>query len=68
VGKRTLEIKAKMKRKINFKDFGITHRKGEFEFFRCRTRIPVPVDMKRMKKELKRDFLEVHLPRKKAIE
>jgi HSP20 family molecular chaperone IbpA len=66
VGKRTLEIKAKMKRKINFKDFGITHRQGEFEFFRCQTRIPVPVDMKRMKKELKRDFLEVHLPRKKS--
>ncbi len=67
VGKRTLEIKAKMKRKINFKDFDITHRKGEFEFFRCQTRIPVPVDMKQMRKELKRDFLEVHLPRKTAI-
>ena len=63
---RTWEIRAKMKRKFSFKEFGITHRQGEFEIFKCQTRIPVLVDAKRMKKELKRNFLVVHLPRKKA--
>jgi HSP20 family molecular chaperone IbpA len=65
VSKRTLEIKAEMKRKIHFKEFGITHRQGEFQFFWCQTRIPVAVDAKQMKKEFKRGILEVHLPRKR---
>ena len=66
VSKRTLEIKAEMKRKIHFKEFGITHRQGEFQFFWCQTHIPVPVGTKKMKKEVKRGILEVHLPRKKG--
>ena len=66
VSKRTLEIKAEMKRKIHFKEFGITHRQGEFQFFWCQTHIPVPVGTKKMKKEFKRGILEVHLPRKKG--
>jgi len=61
-----IEITAKMKRKIHFEDFGITHRQGEFSAFRCQTRIPVPVDIKRMKTKFKRGILEVHLPRKKG--
>jgi len=67
VGKDTLEIKAEMKRKVSFEEFGITHRKGEFSFFRCQTRIPVAVVAKRMKTQFKRGILEVHLPRKKGI-
>jgi len=66
VDKDTLEIRAEMKRKVSFEEFGITHRKGEFSFFRCQTRIPVAVDAKRMKTQFKRGILEVHLPRKKG--
>ncbi|MFQ6087193.1 MAG: Hsp20/alpha crystallin family protein [Candidatus Bathyarchaeia archaeon] len=62
----TLEIRAEMRRKIRFDEFGITHRKGEFQFFRCQTSIPVPVSMDRIKTEFKRGILEVHLPRKKG--
>jgi len=61
-----LEIRAEMKRKISFEEFGITHRQGEFQYFRCQTHIPVLVDMKRMKTKFKRGILEVHLPRKKG--
>lgn len=62
----TLEIKAEMKRKIRFDEFGLAHRKGEFKFFRCQTSIPVSVNMNRIKTEFKRGILEVHLPRKKG--
>jgi HSP20 family molecular chaperone IbpA len=62
----TLEIRAEMKRKIRFDEFGITHREGEFQFFRCQTSIPVPVDMDRVRTEFKRGILEIHLPRKKG--
>lgn len=63
-----LEIKAKMRRKIRFDQFGITHRKGEFQFFRCQASIPMPVNMDRIKTKFKRGILEIHLPRKKATE
>ena len=66
VNRDTLEIKASMKRKIRFHDFGITHREGEFTSFRCHVRIPVSVDMKKMKTQFKRGILEVRLPRKKS--
>lgn len=61
-----IEIGARMKQKLRFDDFGITHRKGEFSSFRCQARIPVPVDMERMKIYFKRGILEVHLPRKRG--
>jgi HSP20 family molecular chaperone IbpA len=60
----TIEISAEMKRKVSFDDFGITHYKGEFNRFRCETRIPVPVDMKRMEVRFRKGMLEVRLPRK----
>jgi len=66
VGDTLIEISAKMKRKVGFGDFGITHRKGEFSSFRSRARIPVPVETDRMKIHFKRGILEVHLPRKKG--
>lgn len=62
----TIEIKAEMKRKIRFDEFGLTHRAGEFRFFRCQANIPVAVDMKRLKTEFKRGILEIHLPRRKG--
>jgi len=61
-----IEIKASMKRKIRFRDFGITHREGEFTSFRCHLHIPVPVDMKKMETKFKRGLLEVRIPRKKG--
>ena len=66
LGENLIEISAKMKRKVRFDDFGISHRKGEFSSFRSRTRIPVPVETERMKIHFKRGILEVHLPRKKG--
>lgn len=67
VAKDLLEIKAEIKRKVGFHEFGITHRQGEFQFFRCVNRIPVAVDLKKMKTKFKRGILEVRLPRKKGI-
>jgi len=67
VGRDTIDILAKMKRKIRFDDFGITHYKGEFETLRCQTRIPVPVYMDKMEVRFKKGILEIHLPRKHEI-
>jgi len=61
-----IEIKAGMKRKIRFHEFGITHREGEFTSFRCHVNVPVPVDMKKMEKKFKRGILEVRIPRRKC--
>jgi len=66
VNANVIEIKAGMKRKIRFHDFGITHREGEFTSFRCHVHIPVPVDMKKMETKFKHGILEVRIPRKKG--
>jgi len=64
VGRDTIEILAKMKRKIRLNDFGITHYKGEFHTLHCRTRIPVPVYTDKMEVHFKKGILEIHLSRK----
>jgi len=61
-----IEITAKMKRKMKFDDFGITHREGEFSSLHCQTRIPVPVNTKRMKISFKHGILEIRFPRKRG--
>jgi HSP20 family molecular chaperone IbpA len=63
-GEDTIEILAKMKRKIRLDDFGITHYKGEFETLYCQTHIPVSVYMDKMEVRFKKGILEIHLPRK----
>jgi HSP20 family molecular chaperone IbpA len=68
VSEDSIEIRAKMKRRLRFDDFGITHRRGEFSSFRCQVRIPVPADMEQMEIDFKRGVLEVRLPRKKGYE
>jgi HSP20 family molecular chaperone IbpA len=68
ISKDTIEISAKMKRKVSFDDFGITHYKGEFQKLHCQTRIPVPVYMDRMEVRFKKGILEIHLPRKHEYE
>ena len=64
VDENTLEISAKMKRKIRFDEFGITHYKGEFQTLHCHTRIPVPVYIDKMEVRFKKGILEIRLPRK----
>jgi HSP20 family molecular chaperone IbpA len=64
----TVEVMAEMRRKIRFGDFGITHYEGEFQTFRCQTRIPVPVYMDKMEIRFKKGILEVRLPRKHGYE
>jgi len=64
VDENTLEISAQMRRKVTFKELGITHHEGEFEKFQCRTSIPVPVQMKKLDIKFKKGMLEVHIPRK----
>ncbi|MEM3612261.1 MAG: Hsp20 family protein [Candidatus Bathyarchaeia archaeon] len=68
ISRDAIEISAKMRRKISFDEFGITHRKGEFQRFHCQTRIPVPVYMDRMEIRFKRGILEIRLPRKHEYE
>jgi hypothetical protein len=41
IDKNTLEVSARMKRKIRFEELGITHYKGEFQTLHCQIRIPV---------------------------
>jgi HSP20 family molecular chaperone IbpA len=64
VSKNSLEISAKMKRKIRLDDLGVTHCKGELQKFHCHVRIPVPVKMDKMDIQYKKGILEIHLPRK----
>jgi len=68
VGRDTIEIFAKMKRKIRFDDFGMTHYKGEFQTLHCRTRIPIPIDIDKMEVRFKKGILEIRLPRKHGHE
>ena len=65
---KTLEISARMKRRVCCEDLGIIHHKGEFSTFNCQTRISVPVDMKKRDVKFKKGILEVRLPRKKGYE
>lgn len=60
---RTLEIRAKMTRKVSFEKFGVVHHEGEYQTFHSHTHIPVPVQMDKMKMKFKKGMLEVHLPR-----
>jgi HSP20 family molecular chaperone IbpA len=60
----TLEISAKMRRTVQFKEFGATHHEGEFQRFHCHMQIPVPAKMDDMKIKFKKGLLELHIPRK----
>jgi HSP20 family molecular chaperone IbpA len=61
----TLEISAKMRRKMTFEELGITHHEGEFRKLSCYSHVPVPVQMDKMKISFKKGIVEVHLPRKR---
>jgi HSP20 family molecular chaperone IbpA len=64
VGKSILEISAKMNRVIKSGDLGVTHWRGEFQKYHSHMRIPVQVNMDKMKVNYKKGLLEIHLPRK----
>lgn len=59
-----LEVSAEMKRTVYFREFGVTHHRGEFCGFKSKTRIPVPVDMRNITTKFVRGILEIHIPRK----
>jgi len=64
VGSNSLEVTAKMNRKIRLDDLGITYCRGEFQKFHSQMLIPVSVNMKKMRVQYKKGILEIHLPRK----
>ena len=59
-----IEITAKMKKKVNFKELGICHRQGEFSFLRCQGRLQVAIIADKMKITFEDGILEVRFPRK----
>lgn len=68
IEKDIIEVSAKMRRKISFDDFGITHHKGEFHTLKCQVHIPVPVYVDKMEVKFKKGILEIELPRKREYE
>ncbi|MCW4034919.1 MAG: Hsp20/alpha crystallin family protein [Candidatus Bathyarchaeota archaeon] len=63
-----IEITAKMKKKVDFKDLGVNHRQGEFSFLRCQGRVDVDIDAENMKISCEAGILEVRFPRKNKVE
>ena len=62
----SLEIFAEMKKKIRLTELGVTHRKGVIQRFHAWIRIPVTVNMDKMKIQHKKGILEIKLPRKRS--
>jgi len=65
VGGSSLEILAEMKKKIRLTELGVTHREGIIQRFHAWIRIPVTVNMDKMKIQHKKGILEIKLPRKR---
>ncbi|MGD0978478.1 MAG: Hsp20 family protein [Candidatus Bathyarchaeia archaeon] len=61
----SLEILAEMKKKIRLTELGVTHRKGVIQRFHAWIRIPVTVNMDKMKIQHKKGILEIKIPRKR---
>jgi HSP20 family molecular chaperone IbpA len=61
----SLEIFAEMKKKIRLTELGITHRKGVIQRFHGWIRIPVTVNIDKMRVQNKKGILEIKLPRKR---
>ena len=65
VGGSCLEILAEMRKKIRLTELGVTHREGIIQRFHAWIRIPVTVNMDKMKIQHKKGILEIKLPRKR---
>ncbi|HDN62636.1 MAG TPA: Hsp20/alpha crystallin family protein [Candidatus Bathyarchaeota archaeon] len=61
-----IEVSAKMRVKVTFRDLGVRHREGEFSCFRCRVPLPVPVEVGKAKIRVRRGILEIRLPRRRG--
>ena len=61
----SLEIFAEMKKKIRLTELGVTHRTGVIQRFHGWIRLPVTVNMNKMKIQQKKGILEIKLPRKR---
>ncbi|OYT51225.1 hypothetical protein B6U66_04340 [Candidatus Bathyarchaeota archaeon ex4484_135] len=61
-----IEVVAEMRKALKPRDLGVVHVEGELRQLRCRTRLPVPVEIRAMKFEFRKGILEVRLPRKKV--
>jgi HSP20 family molecular chaperone IbpA len=61
----SIEVSADMRKKIRLDELGVTHRIGEVHKFHGWIRIPVSVNMDRMKVLQKKGILEIRLPRKR---
>lgn len=61
----SLEIFAEMKKKIRLTELGVTHRKGVIQRFHGWIRIPVTVNIDKMRVQNKKGILEIKLPRKR---
>ena len=61
----SLEILAEMRKKIRLTELGVTHREGMIQRFHAWIRIPVTVNMDKMKVQHKKGILEIKLPRKR---
>jgi HSP20 family molecular chaperone IbpA len=61
----SLEIFAEMKKKIRLTELGVTHRKGVIQRFHGWIRIPVTVNINKMRVQNKKGILEIKLPRKR---
>lgn len=65
VDESSVEIFAEMRKKIRLNELGVTHREGVIQRFHGWIRIPVRVDMGKMKIQHKKGILEIKLPRKR---
>jgi HSP20 family molecular chaperone IbpA len=61
----SLEVLAEMRKKIRLTELGVTHRAGMIQRFHAWIRIPVTVNMDKMKIQHKKGILEIELPRKR---
>jgi HSP20 family molecular chaperone IbpA len=62
----SLEILAEMRKKIRLTELGVTHREGMIQRFHAWIRVPVTVNMDKMKIQHKKGILEIKLPRKRT--
>lgn len=65
VDENALEISAEMRKRIRLNELGVTHMEGVIQRFHSWIRIPVRVDVKKMKTQHKKGILEIRLPRKR---
>ena len=64
VGDNLVEIKAEMRRRVRFDDFGVRHFSGEFSHFHTQIRTPVCLEPRITAMDFKAGVLRVRIPRR----